>query len=154
MGKIYYAAIDIGSNAVRLLIKSVDTRKDTTIFTKEQLVRVPIRLGEDTFSTGSISTEKAKKLLRLTKAYRQLMKIYDVKQYRACATSAVRDATNGQELINEICRKTGVHIDIINGEEEARLIYDNHIEELLDGKNGVDCYSKNGHAVTVLTRQS
>lgn len=132
MGKINYAAIDIGSNAVRLLIKSIDEDAITPAFTKEQLLRVPLRLGEDTFSSGSISSEKEKKLLRLIKAYRQLLKIYDVKVCRACATSAVRDAANGKELIKTIGKKTGIRIEIINGEEEARLIYDNHIEEILD----------------------
>lgn len=132
MSKINYAAIDIGSNAVRLLIKSIDKEANSPMFVKEQLVRVPLRLGEDTFSRGSISEEKGKKLLRLIKAYRQLLKIYDVKTCRACATSAVRDASNGKELTKSIARKTGIKIEIISGEEEARLIYDNHIEEILD----------------------
>lgn len=132
MGKIHYAAIDIGSNAVRLLIKSIDEEATVPAFTKEQLVRVPLRLGEDAFTAGCISEAKGKKLLRLIKAFRQLMRIYEVKEYRACATSAVRDAANGKELIKSICKKTGIKIEVINGEEEARLIYDNHIEELLD----------------------
>ena len=132
MSKINYAAIDIGSNAVRLLIKSIDPEVESPAFNKEQLLRVPLRLGEDTFSKGEISERKGKKLHRLIKAYRQLMKIYEVKNYRACATSAVRDAANGKELIKSISRKTGIRIEIINGEEEARLIYDNHIEEILD----------------------
>ena len=88
MSKVNYAAIDIGSNAVRLLIKSIDTESDIPLFNKEQLLRVPLRLGEDTFSIGEISEEKGKKLQRLMKAYRQLMKVYDVAEYRACATSA------------------------------------------------------------------
>ena len=152
MEKTNYAAIDIGSNAVRLLIKSVDMEEGTASFVKEQLLRVPLRLGEDTFSVGTISKEKGKRMLRrqrrrtrkrsgkakkagrrgLMKSYRQLMKIYGVKRYRACATSAVRDAANGPELIREISRKTGIKIEVIGGEEEARLIYDNHIEEMLD----------------------
>ena len=121
MGKVNYAAIDIGSNAARLLIKSIDEEAEAPFFTKEQLVRVPLRLGEDSFSTGSISPEKGKQLLRLIKAYRQLMKIYDVKEYRACATSAMRDAENGEELVKSIYKKTGIRIEIINGEEEARV---------------------------------
>lgn len=132
MSKINYAAIDIGSNAVRLLIKSIDDEAATPSFTKQQLIRVPLRLGEDTFSIGSISESKGKKLLRLIKAFRQFMRIYEVTAYRACATSAVRDASNGKELIKDICRKTGIKIEVINGEQEARLIYDNHIEEILD----------------------
>lgn len=132
MGKVNYAAIDIGSNAVRLLIKSVNDEEPGAIFSKELLLRVPLRLGGDAFLTGKISPRKAKDLLRLIKAYRQLMKIYDVADYRACATSAMRDAGNGKELIREIGRKTGIEIEIIGGDEEARLVYDNHIEYLLD----------------------
>lgn len=132
MGKVNYAAIDIGSNAARLLIKSIDTEAAEPVFVKEQLLRVPIRLGEDTFSKGAISPEKSKALLRLIKSYKLLMKIYGVKRYRACATSAMRDASNGRDLVREIGRKTGILIEIIDGNEEARLIYDNHIEEMLD----------------------
>ena len=130
--KVTYAAIDIGSNAVRLLIKSIEPGCDAPTFVKEQLLRVPLRLGEDTFSKGEISQEKGKNLLRLIKAYKQLMRIYNVKRYRACATSAMRDASNGCELVKEISRKTGINIEIIDGNVEARLIYDTHIEALLD----------------------
>lgn len=130
--KVTYAAIDIGSNAVRLLIKSIEPGCDAPTFVKEQLLRVPLRLGEDTFSKGEISREKGKNLLRLIKAYKQLMRIYNVKRYRACATSAMRDAANGCELVKEISRKTGINIEIIDGNVEARLIYDTHIEALLD----------------------
>lgn len=132
MGKVNYAAIDIGSNAVRLLIKSIDDESIDTLFTKALLVRVPLRLGADAFLTGEISSKKSKNLLRLIKAYRQLMKIYEVVDYRACATSAMRDSKNGKKLIREIACKTGIKIEIINGEEEAKLVYDNHIEQLLD----------------------
>lgn len=130
--KVTYAAIDIGSNAVRLLIKSIEPGCDAPTFVKEQLLRVPLRLGEDTFSKGEISKEKGKNLLRLIKSYKQLMRIYNVKRYRACATSAMRDASNGCELVKEISRKTGIDIEIIDGNVEARLIYDTHIEALLD----------------------
>lgn len=132
MGKVNYAAIDIGSNAVRLLIKSIDDEPVEIRFAKALLVRVPLRLGADAFRTGEISPEKGKNLLRLMKAYRQLMKIYDVVDYRACATAAMRDARNGKKLIAEIHKKTGLEIEIIGGDEEARLVYDNHIEQLLD----------------------
>ena len=132
MSKVNYAAIDIGSNAVRLLIKSINPETSEQLFTKELLLRVPLRLGEEVFTQGEIPASKAKKLLRLMKAYRQLMKIYEVDAYRACATSAMRDAANGKEVIETITRKSGIRIDIINGEEEARLVYDNHIEYLAD----------------------
>lgn len=131
MEKVNYAAIDIGSNAVRLLIKSVNDRAYDELFTKVLLLRVPLRLGEDAFATGEISEKKAKNLLRLIKAFRQLMKIYDVVDYRACATSAMRDAKNSKKITENIYKKTGVRIEVIDGQEEARIVYDNHIENLL-----------------------
>lgn len=131
MNKVNYAAIDIGSNAVRLLIKSVNEDAADELFTKVLLLRIPIRLGEDAFTLGEISEQKAKNLLRLIKAFKQLMKIYDVVDYRACATSAMRDARNSKEIVKGIFRKTGIDIEIIGGEEEARIVYDNHIENML-----------------------
>lgn len=131
MDKVNYAAIDIGSNAVRLLIKSVNEDAPDELFTKELLLRVPLRLGEDAFTIGEIPEGKAKKLLRLIKAFRQLMKIYEVTDYRACATSAMRDAKNSQEITKHIYKKTGIRIEVIGGEEEARIVYDNHIENML-----------------------
>ena len=133
MGKCVYAAIDIGSNAARLLIKSVDDSQEKC-FKKEMLLRVPLRLGFDVFAKGELSEKKAGKLKRLMKAFRQLMKIYDVDRYRACATSPMRDARNGSEVIREIKKSTGIAIEIIDGEEEARMVYNNHIECLEDRK--------------------
>lgn len=126
-----YAAIDIGSNAVRLLIKRVDPNEDDRL-TKMVLIRIPLRLGIDAFSLGEISKEKVKNLIRLMKAYRQLMKIYDVAAFRACATSAMRDARNGAEIIRKVRKATGIPIEIIDGQEEARMIYNNHIEYMKD----------------------
>ena len=133
MGKVNYAAIDIGSNAVRLLIKSIDReavqeKKIKTVM----MLRVPLRLGFDVFSIGELSEKKADKLRRLMKAFRQLMKIYDVDDYRACATSAMRDARNGRTIIKKIEKDTGIRIEIIDGQEEARMIYNNHIECMED----------------------
>ena len=133
MGKCVYAAIDIGSNAARLLIKSVDDSQEKC-FKKEMLLRVPLRLGFDVFAKGELSEKKAGKLKRHMTAFRQLMKIYDVVRYRACATSAMRDARNGSEVIREIKKSTGIAIEIIDGEEEARMVYNNHIECLEDRK--------------------
>lgn len=131
MKKVNYAAIDIGSNAVRLLIKCVNEEGSPEgLMSKIQLVRVPLRLGEDAFTIGEISKEKTEKLVRLMKAYKQLMKIYDVADYRICATSAMRDARNGKEITYKIARKTGMRVEIIDGQEEARIVYDNHIEQL------------------------
>ncbi len=129
-----YAAIDIGSNAVRLLIKKVrdDERLINERLSKVMLLRVPLRLGFDVFSLGEISDTKAVKLRRLMKAFRQLMKIYEVTDYKACATSAMRDAANGSSVIKKILKDTGINIEVIDGQEEARMIYNNHIECLED----------------------
>lgn len=133
MGKVNYAAIDIGSNAVRLLIKSIDREAvQEKKIKKVMMLRVPLRLGFDVFSIGELSEKKADKLRRLMKAFRQLMKIYDVDDYRACATSAMRDARNGRTIIKNIEKDTGIRIEIIDGQEEARMIYNNHIECMED----------------------
>lgn len=133
MGKVNYAAIDIGSNAVRLLIKSIDREAvQEKKIKKVMMLRVPLRLGFDVFSIGELSETKADKLRRLMKAFRQLMKIYDVDDYRACATSAMRDARNGRTIIKKIEKDTGIRIEIIDGQEEARMIYNNHIECMED----------------------
>ena len=133
MGKVNYAAIDIGSTAVRLLIKSIDREAvQEKKIKKVMMLRVPLRLGFDVFSIGELSEKKADKLRRLMKAFRQLMKIYDVDDYRACATSAMRDARNGRTIIKKIEKDTGIRIEIIDGQEEARMIYNNHIECMED----------------------
>lgn len=136
MKKVNYAAIDIGSNAVRLLIKCVNEENASELMSKIQLIRIPLRLGEDAFTTGMISEEKEEKLIRLMKAYKQMMKIYDVQDYRACATSAMRDAKNGKDVARRIARKTGIQVEIIDGQEEAHVVYNNHIEQLFtSGQN-------------------
>lgn len=129
-----YAAIDIGSNAVRLLIKQLesDTRP---MFSKSLLLRVPLRLGFDVFAQGKISQKKEKDMVRLMKCYKQLMKIYGVDDYRACATSAMRDAENGQSIIRNVFKETGIKIEIIDGQEEAKMVYSNHIETM-KGRRG------------------
>lgn len=132
--KTNYAAIDIGSNAVRLLIKEIKEEQGKAHFSKVLMLRVPLRLGFDVFDIGEISEKKEKNMIRLMKAFRHLMKIYDVKHCRACATSAMRDAKNGMDIIKQIEKKTGVHIDIIDGQEEAKIIYNNHVEHMEDQK--------------------
>ena len=132
--KTNYAAIDIGSNAVRLLIKEIKEEQGNAHFSKVLMLRVPLRLGFDVFDIGKISEKKEKNMIRLMKAFRHLMKIYDVKLCRACATSAMRDAKNGMDIIKQIEKKTGVHIDIIDGQEEAKIIYNNHVEHMEDQK--------------------
>lgn len=129
-----YAAIDIGSNAVRLLIKKLkaDEKLVNKRLEKVLLLRVPLRLGFDVFSLGEVSDVKAVKLRRLMKAFRQLMKIYEVTDYRACATSAMRDAKNGKSVLKKVLKDTGIRIEVIDGQEEARMIYNNHVECLED----------------------
>ena len=130
-----YAAIDIGSNAARLLIKRIDQNAaKRSGFKKLLLLRVPLRLGFDVFKAGKLSKKKMEQVVRLLKAYRQLMKIYGVETYRACATSAMRDAKNGKEVMQEVKKETGITIEIISGQEEARMIYENHVECMQDRK--------------------
>ncbi|MDE6771726.1 MAG: Ppx/GppA family phosphatase, partial [Muribaculaceae bacterium] len=115
-------------------IKRADENCDSRL-KKLLLLRVPLRLGFDVFAKGKVSPKKAENLLRLMKAYRQLMKIYSVDDMRACATSAMRDAENGKELIEQIKDETDIRIEIIPGEEEARIVYNNHVEYQND-RNG------------------
>ncbi len=130
------AAIDIGSNAARLLISEATVYKDGTVdFTKLTLLRIPLRLGFDVFNTGTVSEEKRRKLIETMKAYRLLMNIYNVEAYRACATSAMRDAANGDQVRKEIYEETGLEIKIITGLEEANILYETHIAESLANNN-------------------
>jgi len=118
-----YAAIDIGSNAVRLLISSIIEQKDQpTKFKKTSLVRVPIRLGADVFLKGEISEENKQRMLDTMIAFKLLMKSHKIVKYKACATSAMREADNGNEMVQLISKKAKIDIDIINGEEEAAII--------------------------------
>ena len=118
-----YAAIDIGSNAVRLLISNIIEEKGNPVrFKKNSLVRVPIRLGEDVFINQKISKRNTKRLVDTMLAFNLLMKSHNVVKYKACATSAMREAKNGQELTNLILEKSEIKIDIIGGEEEAQII--------------------------------
>lgn len=116
-------AIDIGSNGVRLLITNVlEVKNQDPIFSKSSLVRVPIRLGGDVFIDRQISEENTDRLSDAMKAFGLIMKINKVEQYMACATSAMREATNGQEIADKISKETGVNIQIIDGAEEASII--------------------------------
>lgn len=127
------AAIDIGSNAARLLITEVtDETGDKPQFTKVSLVRVPLRLGFDVFEKGEITPYRQDMLLQTMKAYQHLLMAYEIKHVKACATSAMRDAANGNEIIKMIKKETGIDIKIITGDEEASYIYENHVAENLD----------------------
>ena len=132
MNSIHFAAIDIGSNAVRLLIKSVVPGDPSDSFAKVMMVRVPLRLGQESFVSGKISKDKAKQLVRLMTAFKQLMKIYDVTDYRACATAAMREAKNSKDLIKDIREETNIKVEIINGQEEAAIIYESHFADSLN----------------------
>jgi exopolyphosphatase/guanosine-5'-triphosphate,3'-diphosphate pyrophosphatase len=130
---VILAAIDIGSNAARLLISEVSVYKDGTVdFTKLNLLRIPLRLGFDVFDKGVVTDQKKKKLIETLQAYKLLMNIYNVEGYKACATSAMRDATNGPAILKEIYEQTGLKINIITGQEEANIIYETHIAEKLN----------------------
>ena len=127
------AAIDIGSNAARLLISEVSTdEKNKTSFNKVSLTRVPLRLGFDVFDTGKISDYKCNLLVYTMKAYINLLNAYEVKYLKACATSAMREATNSAEIISLVKKETGIEIEVISGSDEASFIYENHVAENLD----------------------
>ena len=131
-----FAAIDIGSNAIRLLITNVFESDGEVIFKKSSLTRGPLRLGVEAFELGYISEEKEDKLLHLMTAYKHLMIVNEIEGYRACATSAMRDASNGNDIVKRIMEETGIEIEIIDGKKEAKIIYDSHIADMLEpGKN-------------------
>jgi exopolyphosphatase/guanosine-5'-triphosphate,3'-diphosphate pyrophosphatase len=130
-----FAAIDIGSNAVRLLIGNVYESTTGPIFKKEDLVRIPLRLGEDAFLHKKISEEKTGKLIIAMKAFRQIINFYEITEYKACATSAMREALNAVEVIEHVAHDSGIAIEIIDGKVEAQIIYANHIAENLSGES-------------------
>ncbi len=124
------AAIDIGSNAARLLISDVlKGPQGNPEFIKAALVRAPLRLGFEVFDKGEIPPNKVDKIIKTMKSYKLLLDVYEVIHVKACATSAMRDASNGAEIIRKVKAETGIEIRIISGQEEASLIYENHIAE-------------------------
>ncbi len=126
------AAIDIGSNAARLLITEVINDNGKPQFNKLNLIRVPLRLGFDVFEKGEISKQKRGMILQTMKAFGHLIKAYDVQHIKACATSAMRDASNSEDIIRKVKLEAGIEINIISGDDEAAFIYENHIAENLD----------------------
>lgn len=131
-----YAAIDIGSNAVRLLIADINQTEKGYEFKKNTLVRVPLRLGDDAFLEHHISDRKIEDLVKTMSAFRNLMDVYGVSQYLACATSAMRESDNGKEVVKILKKKANIDLEIIEGQREANIIYANHIEATLDSKIG------------------
>jgi exopolyphosphatase/guanosine-5'-triphosphate,3'-diphosphate pyrophosphatase len=129
-----YAAIDIGSNAVRLLIADIIQNNKTISFKKNTLIRVPLRLGDDAFLDKLISPNKTDELIKTMVAFRNLIDVYKVTDYLACATSAMREAKNGNLIVEKIKAQAGLDLEIVEGQREANIIYASHIEQSLDRK--------------------
>jgi exopolyphosphatase / guanosine-5'-triphosphate,3'-diphosphate pyrophosphatase len=145
------AAIDIGSNAARLLISDViQSPHGQTEYVKVSLVRVPLRLGFDVFEKGKISKEREENLIRTLLSYKLLLEVYDVKHVKACATSAMRDAKNSPQILERVKKETGIDLKIISGQEEASYIYENHIADNMN-KDETYLYIDVGGGSTELT---
>jgi exopolyphosphatase/guanosine-5'-triphosphate,3'-diphosphate pyrophosphatase len=127
-----YAAIDIGSNAVRLLIADIIENNGSISFKKNTLIRVPLRLGDDAFLDKHLSDKKANDLVKTMHAFRSLMDVYKVTDYLACATSAMREAKNGDEVVKRVKDEANVDLEIIHGQKEAHIIYASHAEQNID----------------------
>jgi exopolyphosphatase/guanosine-5'-triphosphate,3'-diphosphate pyrophosphatase len=135
------AAIDIGSNAARLLISDVTLGdNERPQFQKINLVRVPLRLGFDVFEQKQISPEKEAMILNTLRAYKYLLDAYGVQHLKAAATSAMRDAQNSQDIIDKVKSETGIQIEVISGDMEASLLYENHVAEKLVRDHGDHAY--------------
>ena len=143
-----YATIDIGSNAIRLLISNVYSDRFNVYVTKNSLVRVPLRLGQDSFKKGKISKENILRLLDSIKSFKLLMKVHKVEKYLAYATSALRSSTNGREIVALILKKTKIRVEIITGKKEAQLITNN--QSFLK-KDNIYCFVDVGGGSTELT---
>lgn len=127
-----FAAIDIGSNAVRLLIQNVIEQKDKPVsFKKSALIRVPVRLGEDSFLKSEISDHNLQRLIKTMKSFSLLMEVYGVEKYMACATSALREANNGEEVVQKVRVASGVDIEIIDGKREASIIASTDLKDVI-----------------------
>lgn len=124
-------AIDIGSNAIRLQVTNVEEYANETVFKKVTWVRVPLRLGEDVFTQGAIGDDKRDHLLDIMKGFHHLMRAYNVVKYQACATSAMREASNGEQIVDFIEQNSGVKIDVIGGAIEADIIFASGLSEVI-----------------------
>ncbi|MES2809893.1 MAG: exopolyphosphatase [Bacteroidota bacterium] len=127
-----YGAIDIGSNAVRLLIADIIENDGSISFKKNTLIRVPLRLGDDAFLNQHISDKKAADLVKTMQAFRGLMDVYKVSECMACATSAMREAKNGPEVVKQIKDEANIDLQIVQGQVEAKIIYASHAEQNID----------------------
>lgn len=127
------AGIDIGSNAIRLLVSNaILEEKKEPIFKKSALVRVPIRLGADTFIKGKISENNKKRMIKAMQAFKLLMEVHGVERYKACATSAMREAKNGNNVVKDILQQSGIAIDIIDGKKEAAIIFSTDLTNVIE----------------------
>jgi len=127
-----FAAIDIGSNAIRLLTHNViEETGRTTQFHKSALIRVPVRLGEDSFTVGEISEHNVQRIVKTMKSFKLLMEVAGVEKYRACATSAMREANNGNEVIELIAEKAGIRVEVIDGKQEAAIIAATDLKDII-----------------------
>jgi exopolyphosphatase/guanosine-5'-triphosphate,3'-diphosphate pyrophosphatase len=145
------AAIDIGSNSIRLLITNVIPTENYTYYRKVSMTRLPVRLGEDVFLGGKISKESIQRLTDAMQAYKYIMKVNGVEGFRACATSAMREAKNGGRIVKRIARKTGINIELIDGAEEARLVFESKIFDKIHPEETNFLYIDVGGGSTELT---
>ena len=127
-----FAAIDIGSNAIRILIANIIQTDHGVVFQKNSLIRSPVRLGEDSFTLGEISHKSLKRFVKTMKAFKLLMNIHGVSNYKAYATSALREANNSSYVINMVKKKAGIKVEIIDGIKEAEIISNNKISEFIN----------------------
>lgn len=145
-----FASVDIGSNAVRLFFSYVFETSEGPVFKKASLIRLPIRLGEDSFHKKQIPEAKIKQLVSALKGFKHMMEAFNVISYRACATSAMRDSLNGKEIVDRVFKESGIKIELIDGEAEAALIFENHIAEKI-GTNESFIYMDVGGGSTEFT---
>lgn len=151
-----FAAIDVGSNAVRLLLSQVIEGESAPLFKKEALVRMPIRLGEDAFRSRRISDEKVERLIETMVGFRHLISAYAARDFMAVATSAMREAGNGAEVVEAVRERSGISLEIIDGAREAAVIYANHIEDRIDPNTNYLYVDVGGGSteVTVISRRA
>jgi exopolyphosphatase/guanosine-5'-triphosphate,3'-diphosphate pyrophosphatase len=127
-------AIDVGSNAVRLLLMNVYESESGPVFIKDSMYRIPLRLGEEAFLNGKLSKEKVKMMVKTFKAFKNILEVHQAYDFMACATSAMRSASNQEEIVEKIKSKTGIELNVISGKEEADVIFSNQIEQItVDG---------------------
>lgn len=144
-------AIDIGSNSIRLLITNVIPDRKTTLFKKSSMTRLPVRLGSDVFTKGKISKKNRLRLKEAMMAYKHIMNVHGVEAFRACATSAMREASNGPRIVEEIFEETGIQIEVIDGKEEARLIFNSNLLDSIQPDETSFLYIDVGGGSTELT---